>query len=112
MEERLENFTRKNRREFDEDEPPVGLWEKIEKKLDEEDKQRTKKGKVIRLNLLFRIAASLAVIVAAGLFFGQYQYNQATDLANIDPALAKQQMHYASVIKVCITNRNVKVKIC
>ena len=100
MEERLENFAHKNRKEFDEAEPPKGLWEKIEEKLDEEDKLRSKKDRVINLNQLLKIVASLAVIVAAGIFLWQYQYNQATDLANIDPILAKQQIHYTSVIEI------------
>jgi cytochrome c-type biogenesis protein CcmH/NrfG len=93
MEERLESFIRGNKRDFDQCEPPVGLWEKIEQELDEKRKKESKKTKVVRLSFLLKMVASLAVIVAAGLFLGQYQYNQATDLANIDPA------HYTSVIE-------------
>ena len=99
MEERLEDFIRENKKEFDQSDPPAGLWEKIEKELDEKEKLSPRKGKVVRLNFLLAIAASLILIVAAGLFFWQYQYNQVTDLANIDPALAKQQLHYSSVIE-------------
>ena len=99
MEDRVENFIRENKRDFEQFEPPVGLWEKIEKELDEIQPSKAKKGRVIKLSLLFQLAASLAVIIAAGLFLWQYQYKQATDLANIDPVLAKQQMHYASVIE-------------
>ena len=100
MEERLENFIRGNKRDFDQFEPPAGLWEKIESELDARQKLQTKIPRVVRLSILLKIAASLTVIVAAGLFLWQYQSNQATDLTSIDPALAKQQLHYASVIEI------------
>jgi hypothetical protein len=100
MEERLESFIRGNKRDFDQFEPPAGLWEKIESELDARQKLQTKTPRVVRLSILLKIAASLTVIVAAGLFLWQYQSSQATDLANIDPALAKQQLHYASVIEI------------
>jgi hypothetical protein len=99
MEDRVENFIRGHKRDFEELEPPAGLWDKIEKKLDETELTTLKREKVVKLSSLLKMAASLAVIVAAGLFLWQYQYNQVTDLANIDPALAKQQLHYASVIE-------------
>lgn len=99
MEERVESFIRQNKRDFDQFEPPAGLWEKIEKELDEKQGSKPDNAKVVKLSLLLKIAASLAVIVAAGLFLWQYECKQATDLANIDPALAKQQIHYASVIE-------------
>ena len=100
MEERVENFIRQNKRDFDQFEPPAGLWEKIEKELDEKQKSQPKGARVVKLSFLLKMAASLAVIVAASLFLWQYQYTQATDLANIDPALAQQQIHYASVIEI------------
>ena len=99
MEERLQNFIRENKKEFDCAEPPAGLWEKIEKELDAAKTIAPKTGRVVKLSALLQIAASLAIILSAGIFLWQYQYNQATDLANIDPSLAKQQMHYASVIE-------------
>ncbi|NEU09008.1 hypothetical protein GZH53_11850 [Flavihumibacter sp. R14] len=100
MEERVQNFIRENKREFDFAEPPAGLWEKIEKGLDTKQTTTPKASRVVKLSFLLQLAASLAVIVAAGLFLWQYQYKQATDLANIDPGLAKQQVHYASVIEI------------
>jgi hypothetical protein len=101
MEERIESFIREHKRDLDQFEPPVGLWEKIEKKLDVlEQASNVKQARVVKISSLLKFAASLAVIVAAGLFLWQYQYKQVTDLANIDPALAKQQIHYASVIEI------------
>lgn len=99
MEERLENFIRNNKKDFNQCEPPAGLWEKIENELKEKKITHLKKTRVVKLSFLLKMAASVTIIVAAGLFLLQYQYKQATDLANIDPALAKQQMHYASVIE-------------
>ena len=99
MEERLQNFIRENKREFDQAEPPADLWSKIERDLDARQPGAAKPPRVIRLSSLLQIAASLVIIVAAGIFLWQYQYKQATDLANIDPGLAKQQMHYTSVIE-------------
>jgi len=99
MEERLQNFIRENKKEFDCAEPPAGLWERIEKELNAKGTKAPKSVRVVKLRSLLQVAASLAVIVAAGIFLWQYQYDQATDLANIDPNLAKQQMHYASVIE-------------
>lgn len=99
MEERIEDFIRDNKKDFDQCEPPVGLWEKIERELEEKEKLQPKKTKVVNLNFLLTIAASLTLFVAAALFLWQYQNNQITDLANIDPALAKQQLHYSSVIE-------------
>ena len=100
MEERLKNFVTANKREFDEAEPPFGVWEKIEKKLDAKKLLAVKNARVVRLSLFFKLVASITIVVAAGIFLWQYQYRQATDLANIDPALAKQQLNYASEIEL------------
>ena len=35
MKEKLENFIKDNRSDFDQFEPPAGLWDRIEKQLDE-----------------------------------------------------------------------------
>ena len=99
MEERLQQFIRDNKREFDSAEPPADLWNRIERGLDAGDAKNRRSGRVIKLRTLLQIAASITVIIAAGIFLWQYQYKQAVDLANIDPNLAKQQMHYTSVIE-------------
>ncbi|HYK75889.1 MAG TPA: hypothetical protein VEV16_02860 [Daejeonella sp.] len=100
MKENVENFIRDHKRDFDRFEPPAHLWEKIEKKLDEQQKSNPKQGKVIRLSVLFKIAASVVVILAAGLWMWQYENKQQVNLAYIDPGLAKQQAHYASLIEI------------
>jgi flagellar biosynthesis GTPase FlhF len=99
MKDKVEDFINENKREFDLHEPPADLWSRIEKQLDENHKNEPKRERVVRLNGLLKLAAAVTIILCAGLWLWQYQYKQATDLANIDPALAKQQMHYASVIE-------------
>ncbi|MXV49972.1 hypothetical protein GS399_03235 [Pedobacter sp. HMF7647] len=102
MSDRLESFIKKNRRELDEFEPPADLWNKIEKKLDEQ-KASAKKNKVVRLSFVLSIAASLLIAITAGILFFNYQKKEAADISNISPGLAKQQVHYASMIE---TKRN------
>ncbi len=100
MKNRLENFIRDNKKEFDELEPPVALWDKIEKQMDEKQILQPKKERVVRLSFLLKMAASIILVLSAGLWFYQYQAKQAMDLSNINPQLAQQQVHYASVIEI------------
>lgn len=102
MKDRLEDFVRVNKKSFDQLEPPANLWERIEKELDERhiSKNGAKKERVIRLSILYRSAAVLIPVLFAGLWFYQYQLKQAVDLSNINPQLAKQQVHYASMIEL------------
>ena len=106
MKDKVIDFIKENKREFDLVEPPSDLWGRIEKQLDENLKAHPKKERAVRLNWLLKIAASVTIILCAGLWLWQYQYKQASDLANIDPALAKQQMHYSSVIE----NKQIELK--
>ncbi|MGV3684076.1 MAG: hypothetical protein ACO1NS_00525 [Daejeonella sp.] len=103
MNDRLENFVRDNRKEFDQFDPPPALWDKIEKQLDEKRLSGSpvrKTEKVVRLSFLLKIAATVVVVVAVAL--GGYQYNkkEVMDLSNIDPQLARQQVHYATLIEI------------
>jgi hypothetical protein len=105
MKERLESFVRDNKKDFDRFELPVGLWDKIEKQLDEKKigmqvENGLKKEKVVRVSFLLKVAATIIPLLFAGLWFYQYQVRQSTELSNIDPKLAKQQIHYASLIEL------------
>jgi len=99
MKDKLENFVRDNKKNFDQLEPPADLWSRIEKQLDE-NQQKKKAEKVVRLSILYRSAAVLIPILFAGLWFYQYQYQQSVDLSNINPGLARQQVQYASMIEL------------
>lgn len=97
MSERLENYIKNNRTEFDEFEPPVNLWNRIEQELDAQ--QPVRKERVIKLSVLLKIAATLLIIITAGVVFMRYQRSMATDISSINPELASQQVHYASMIE-------------
>lgn len=100
MSERLENFIRNNSRQFDEYGAPNGLWEKIEKELDATEKRGSeKRDRVVKLSFVLKIAASVVVVLSVGLFYWLNQKNGANTISNIDPQLAKQEFHYASVIQ-------------
>ncbi len=105
MKEKLENFIKDNRNDFDQFEPPADLWAKIEKQLDERQigisqNKTEKRERVVRLSFLLKLAASIIPILFAGIWFYQYQFRQSSYLSNIDPQLAQQQVHYASLIEV------------
>ena len=100
MSERLESFIRNNSKQFDEYEAPNGLWDKIEKKLDAGEKRGVaKKGRLVKLSFVLKVAASIVVVLSVGLFYWLNQKNDASSISNIDPQLAKQEFHYASVIQ-------------
>jgi hypothetical protein len=105
MKERLESFVRDNKKDFDQFEPPAVLWDRIEKQLDEKKigmqvENGLKKEKVVRVSFLLKVAATIIPLLFAGLWFYQYQVRQSTELSNIDPKLAKQQIHYSSLIEL------------
>lgn len=101
MSKRLEDFIREHRDEFDELEPSMDLWSKIEKELPAEGGQvKKREAKTFSLGFVLRVAA--AVIVVMGIGFVLYLRNAKTsgvDLADINPEYAKQQVHYASLVE-------------
>ncbi|MES3017591.1 MAG: hypothetical protein V4721_07430 [Bacteroidota bacterium] len=103
MKDRLENFITENKKEFDQFDAPAGLWDKIEQQLDEKrinsSTAGSKKEKVVRLSFLLKIAATIIVVLGVGMWGYQFQKKEFADLSNIDPQLAKQQIHYASLIE-------------
>jgi hypothetical protein len=103
MNEKLERFVKDHKKDFDQFEPPADLWNKIENQLDEkqiEFKAEIKKAGLIRNSFLLKIAATIIPLIIAGLWFYQYQIKQLTELSNINPGMAKQQVHYASLIEI------------
>jgi hypothetical protein len=92
---RLEEFIRSNRKKIDEFEPPEQLWEKIETQLNKS--QRT--PRVIKLKTFLSIAAILIVVSAAGFVFLKHSQKQSIDLTVINSDLARQQVHYISLIE-------------
>lgn len=102
MSNRLENFIRDNKKGFDLYEPPVDLWSKIEAGLDGAETRQIlpKKEKVVRLSTIMKVAATVIIVMASGIFFWQSQSDDTVNLSSINPQLAQQQMHYASLIEI------------
>lgn len=100
MSDRLENFIRENKKEFDRFDPPTEIWERIEKQLDDRQLRPVKKQAQVRWSFLLKIAASVAVVLCLGLWAYQYQREGSSDLNKIDPQLARQQLHYAALIEI------------
>ncbi|HEY0054587.1 MAG TPA: hypothetical protein VGB63_04450 [Pedobacter sp.] len=99
MKEKLENFIKSNRKQFDEFEVPETIWNRIEVGLNEQAK--TEPSKQVR-TLSFgwvKIAATIAIVLTVGLILWQYQKTSVADISRINPQLAKQQYYYASVIQ-------------
>jgi hypothetical protein len=92
---RLEEFVRSNRKNLDDFEAPVNLWDRIEKELD----KKPAKTKIINLRLLISIAAMVLITLVAGLIFFQQSQKQKIDLSAINSDLARQQVQYISLIE-------------
>jgi hypothetical protein len=101
MSKRLEDFIKMNREEFDDLEPSADLWQKIEKHLPAEVVlPKKREAKTFSLSFVMRVAAS--VILVMGISFVLYLRSEkkaGIDYAAINPAYAKQQVHYTSLIE-------------
>jgi hypothetical protein len=107
MSKRLEDFISSNRDEFDDLEPHAEIWNNIAKELDTWDNRpqlpKKREAKTFSLGFVLKVAASVIIIMGIG--FGLFLKSQkpltaGVNLADINPAYAKQQVHYASVIEV------------
>lgn len=101
MSKRLEDFIKVNKDEFDDLEPSADLWLRIEKHLPAEGMlPKKQEAKTFSLNFVLRVAAS--VIVVMGVCFVLYLRHErktVVNYASINPAYAKQQMQYASMVE-------------
>ncbi|MCX2573862.1 anti-sigma factor [Pedobacter sandarakinus] len=93
MNNRLENFVKENRRGFDFMEPPAGLWDKIEKELDSK-----KQKKPLKLHLWFSAAAAVVIVLGLGWFYTQTMQQNDLELADVNAAYAKKEVHFAGLI--------------
>ncbi len=99
MSKRLEDFIKKNKYEFNDQEPDANLWSKIEERLPAQPAKFQPK-KSFTLGFVLRIAALIMVVMSVGfIFYLQKQHQQPIDLARINPEYARQQIHYASVVE-------------
>jgi len=100
MSDGLENFIRNKRKEFDQFDPPEDVWNRIENNLDSYQKTGLLRR---RLNFIFRAAAICIITLAVAVLFLTYEKSRPLNIGKIYPELAKQNMHYASVVE---TRRN------
>jgi len=101
MSKRLEDFIREHRNEFDELEPSMDLWDRIEKHLPAEGGlPKKREAKMFSLGFVLRVAATVIVVMGIGfVFYLRYEKRGGVDLAAINPEYAKQQVHYASLVE-------------
>lgn len=98
MSEHLERFIRDNKNSFDELEPPAGLWDRIDRALEEKERLKIKKGKVVRLSVLLRVAAVVAIVLTAGILLTIRTGQKGISLSSVSPQLAEMQVQYAGMI--------------
>jgi hypothetical protein len=101
MSKRLEEFMRVNRDEFDEIEPSADLWARIEKQLPPQFNEPVKReARTFSLGFVLRVAASIILVMGVGFaLYMRSNRKQGVDLAAINPAYARQQVHYTSLIE-------------
>lgn len=94
MSKELESYVKEHKKSFDTDEPSGELWSRIESEL---DKKKVKK--TIKLPFWLGVAASLVVIVSI-IFMSTYlNKHKELELADINPAYAKKELKFASLIE-------------
>jgi hypothetical protein len=108
MSNRLEQFIRDNREEFDSEEPRPQLWDKLVK-----DMPQKKDDRVLHLGFLRFSAAAAIVIMLAGMFYYMNQ-QKSTDgltknsdptseeqwLSDVNPTYAKEVYHFTQLIEL------------
>ncbi|MDB5121439.1 MAG: hypothetical protein JWN56_2657 [Sphingobacteriales bacterium] len=100
MKDKLSRFVIENREEFDEFDVPAEVWGKIESKLNAAKPKKSINDRVIKVGFLLKIAATIIVVASFGLFFWIHNIKPTAEVADFDPDLAKQQVHYASLIEM------------
>ncbi len=93
----IEKFITDNRKAFDDELPPDGIWENITAVFEGEDLIK-KREKSLRLRTMVSAAAMLVLIASAAILFYYTRPSARLDYSQIDPVLAKQQVEYASLI--------------
>jgi hypothetical protein len=113
MSKRLEDFIHDNRDGFDELEPRAALWDNIESRLTftEEEAPKKREAKTFSLGFVLRVAAMIIMVMGVGfVFYLKSGKTGGVNLAAINPEYAKQQVHYASLVKEKRTELNLLAK--
>jgi hypothetical protein len=90
MSNRLENFVRDHREEFDGDEPDSKIWEAIRKDMGlGEDPNKKKPAPVVRLyRIRFAVAAAVVLLIAGTVWFYSTRQSQTPGTTTGNPAVA------------------------
>ena len=99
MSEPLENFIKNNKQSFDVYNAPEGLWDKLEEQLNTHQKKQQKSGNLNLFITVFKIAALFIMVLSFGFLWGNYQKQQSLKLENINPAYAKKEIQFSSLIE-------------
>jgi len=94
MSTEIEDFIKANKKDFDTDRPKADMWAKIEEVLDKEDKK-----KKVNLLMWIGIAASVIVLMSITLLYISPLKKERVNLADVNPAYAKKQLRFASLIE-------------
>lgn len=99
MSEPLENFIKNNKQSFDVYNAPEGLWDKLEEQLNTHQKKQQKSGNLNLFITVFKITALFIMVLSFGFLWGNYQKQQSLKLENINPAYAKKEIQFSSLIE-------------
>ncbi|WP_144080133.1 hypothetical protein [Flectobacillus major] len=104
---RLERFVRDNRDEFENFEPSVGLWDKIEQHLpaNQDETKTVKKNNIITIipdvQRYWRVVATVALVLGISSVYFFRKQTESSDLIvnQVNPQYSKQMVHYANLIE-------------
>ncbi|RZK82627.1 MAG: hypothetical protein EOO92_00985 [Pedobacter sp.] len=94
MSNKLEQYVKGHKREFDTDSPSAELWGKIAAGLDEQ-----KKKKQVKLRLWMGIAASFIIMMGVTFLYTYHREPAEVSIADINPGYAKKELRFASMIE-------------
>ncbi len=95
----IKDLVRSNRKDFDNQEPEMAIWDRIERELDKDDDEKIRKIRSVRLKRFLSVAAVLALVFSASLIIYRSANTTGFNYSDIDPALAQQQADYSKLIE-------------
>ena len=100
MKDRLSRFVIDNREDFNEVEVPTEIWGRIESRIEARAPKKAISERVVKIGFILKVAASIVLVASIGLFFWFNNLKPTAVVADFDSELAKQQVHYASLIEI------------
>jgi hypothetical protein len=110
MSNKLEQFIRDNREEFDSEEPRPQLWKNLRADIGKKDRRN---DKIFHLSFLRWTAAAAIIIMILGMFYymnrqqgaenfaaNEPSAQQQDELSKINPAYAKEVYHFTQLIEL------------